>query len=228
MIKIIVPFYNHINDETTESMKRLSPDLYTIQSVQGTYIGDSRDFGVLTESLSATRESNQILNGKYSHFLFVDADMFFNPQDITALVEHDLPVVSGAYCLSTTEKLWCAGKIIDRWIYACHKSSVLSLEQCDFCGGGFLLVKAEVFEKVPRPWFRYIMDYYDVDGEPYSVQWKEDIGFCMHLVKHGYKIMVDFNTVIGHCNKIHRVHDSIDLSHVNLNQGPLINLGRKD
>ncbi|GAI66965.1 unnamed protein product, partial [marine sediment metagenome] len=52
-------------------------------------------------------------------------------------------------------------------------------------GAGFLLVKREVFEKIPYPWFSF-----ERGGE--------DLYFCDKARRHGFEIWADMSVLLGH------------------------------
>jgi len=61
-----------------------------------------------------------------------------------------------------------------------------NLCEVDAVGFGACMIKREVFETVPEPWF--------------TVDWKsgEDIAFCVKAKKHGVRIFIDGQYKLGH------------------------------
>lgn len=53
------------------------------------------------------------------------------------------------------------------------------------CGAGFLLVKRDIFENIPFPWFSFEMG-------------GEDLYFCHKARKHGFQIWADMSVLLGH------------------------------
>lgn len=102
-----------------------------------------------------------------THLMWFDADMSFPPDAITRLLVHDKGIVGANY--STRQRpAKPTGRAVDGTVlYTDHMS--YGLEPCLGLGFGVLLVKADVFDRLPKPWFnggpsadgRYIgEDYY--------------------------------------------------------------------
>jgi hypothetical protein len=67
-----------------------------------------------------------------------------------------------------------------------HKYPRNKLVQCDAVGFGAALIKRQVFEKTPKPWFMS------------TTATGEDIFFCYNAWKAGFKVYMDTSTKIGH------------------------------
>lgn len=61
------------------------------------------------------------------------------------------------------------------------------LQEVDGCGAHFFLVKREVLEAIPYPWFQCTRDSAG-----------EDFDFCRKVKKAGFKIYADFGLYTGH------------------------------
>lgn len=61
-----------------------------------------------------------------------------------------------------------------------------TLFQCDAMGFGAVLIKTELFKKIPKPWFMS------------SSATGEDILFCCKAREHGFKIWCDSTQKLGH------------------------------
>lgn len=134
---------------------------------------------------------DQMLNHPLNptHIFFLDADIVPASDTLVQLLRHRLPIVSGLYrkrlpphepvAFVKTHPLKKGGRGDLRPIST--KGS--RLKQADVVGGGCLLVRREVFEKVKGPWF--------------TSEWRseghlsEDFSFCEKAKKAGYKIVVD-------------------------------------
>lgn len=60
------------------------------------------------------------------------------------------------------------------------------LKQCDAVGFGAVLIKVDLFRKMPMPWFM----------NPFKTG--EDINFCYQAKKHGFETWVDTRVKLGH------------------------------
>lgn len=148
---------------------------------------------------------NKILSEKYQdqfdfdYFLSLDSDIKWTFNDVRQLVKHDLPIVSGAYERKDNKNVLHAGwwkkpGVIGKDMIA----KDAGLQPIDWCGGGFLLIKKEVFEKMACPWFHSrIIEYYK-DGVLCAESTSADIGFCLVLQEHGYKLHIDTCCKVQH------------------------------
>jgi len=59
--------------------------------------------------------------------------------------------------------------------------------EIDGCGLGCILIKREVFEKIPKPWFERTTD-----------RGGEDFDFCRKVQEAGFKIYADLSVMCGH------------------------------
>ena len=119
-----------------------------------------------------------------SHILFVDHDVLARPNTLKKLMEHDKDVVAGVYPMMQNCKLsWClsreetfTGLPIDDLPNNPFKTK--------FIGCGIMLVKMEVFDNLPWPYWKDIF-------MPGRKLVGEDLYFCQLLRKKGYDIWVD-------------------------------------
>jgi hypothetical protein len=58
------------------------------------------------------------------------------------------------------------------------------------CGFGFVLMKVEIFKKMPKPWVRL--------GELVLDEWCDDVGFFNRVRAAGFKIYCDLDIRLGH------------------------------
>lgn len=140
---------------------------------------------------------------KPTHIFFMDADIVPSPDALTRLLSHGLPIVSGLYRrrLPPYEPMAfvkrpppqspSSAKQPHFGVVRRGKGKVLQpismkgprLRNVDVVGAGCLLIRREVFEKVPAPWF--------------TSEWREeghlseDFSFCEKARKVGYRIAVD-------------------------------------
>lgn len=135
---------------------------------------------------------------KTTHVLFVDTDIVpETPTDpnqaIRMLLATNAPIVSGLYRAKQTTGFWHAmwSKIPNVPVeqgYSPIQSWTGNWITVDAIGMGFCLIKREVFEKVPYPWF----------------EWKrkegpsEDFAFCQKAKEAGYEIKVLTDIRLSH------------------------------
>jgi hypothetical protein len=63
-------------------------------------------------------------------------------------------------------------------------------------GTGCMMIKMELFEKLPKPWFKEIDR--GPNGEWVNVHQSDDLYFCDRVVEAGYKLVADGNVICIH------------------------------
>lgn len=140
-------------------------------------------------------------DSKVTHLLWVDTDNIAeSPNDINealkALYQCNVPIVSGLYRAKQREGFsyaaWIDAKLSDRIGFVAIDQWSGNFIKVDTIGFGFCLIKREVFEKMPKPWF------------PWSVPSpSEDFNFCINARKMGYDINVLTDVKIGHIGQLY-------------------------
>lgn len=64
------------------------------------------------------------------------------------------------------------------------------LVECDSVSPGCMLIKRRVFEHMPVPWF--------IPSESYA----QDVEFCRHAQRAGFKVFCDMGVICGHYNEV--------------------------
>lgn len=132
-----------------------------------------------------------------THYMWIDDDQVFDYIHFEKLFKHNLPIISGIYRRATGH-----GKIeqlSDK--FACSLLGGKTLREDDIKdknvpmevhanGFGFMLVKAEVFDKVVTPF------------QPTSDTEWEDFAFAERARKIGYKSYIDPSIIVGHEKKL--------------------------
>lgn len=137
----------------------------------------------------------------FDYFLSLDSDIEFKSTDVQALIDRNLPVISGAYKSRANKGKITAGyfSVYGMPLPETHlNESSIGLIQCDWVGAGFLLIKREVFEKIEYPWFRDEIVKFNYNNIPCAAWVGEDVGFCMQCTKRGFPIFVDTDVKVNH------------------------------
>jgi hypothetical protein len=126
-----------------------------------------------------------------SYLLWVDSDNIpdtpSSPNNALAMLYlRDVPIVSGVYRLK--RKGFPVSYLVD----SAPDMSKEEYFEVKYTGLGFCLVKREVYEKVPPPWFVGS----NVSGVAAGAG--EDTYFCDKVRKYGYKVMVDCRVQLSH------------------------------
>jgi len=131
-----------------------------------------------------------------THILFVDTDNIIEQppdpnQAIRMLIACDAPIGSGLYRAKQKVGFYYA-----TWIKNPQGEGYIPIQawteganwiRVDAIGLGFCLIKREVFEKIPYPWFKW--------DKPSP---SEDFYFCELLREHGYEIRVLTDVRLSH------------------------------
>jgi len=138
-----------------------------------------------------------------THLYFMDSDVVPPPNTLQKLLEHNLPIVAGAYPMRVnTEDAWSFKgdsklKTYGDW-WPRSEPLPKGLIDVTVVGGSTLLIKREVFEKMERPWFKIVYKAIDEEGHAYDEG--EDEYFSRTAIEAGYKIKVDPSIICAHYN----------------------------
>lgn len=119
-----------------------------------------------------------------THLMWIDTDIVFEqPPDpneaIHRLIQCNEPIVSGIYRARQKSGFNYAMCFKHPQGFVPIKEWTGNWLKVDVVGFGCVLVRREVFERIPYPWFLWI------DEHP-----SEDFNFCLKAAEHGYKVMV--------------------------------------
>lgn len=132
------------------------------------------------------------------YIFFVDDDVLPPMNTITKLLAHGKDIVTGLYFsrqephfpqifLKNTE---------DPTKYDCiQEYEKDKLIEVDSCGAGCMLIKADVFKKLKKPYFWYIPAGEDTPRKG------EDFYFCEKAKEAGYKIYADTSIICKHVGR---------------------------
>lgn len=174
-IFIGIPCNRQIKPKTVESLMELQRkhEFKTIVATEGYTIAENRIYLVA-----------QAKKWGADYILFVDDDMVFPSDTLEKLLSHRKEIIgvnshSRMLPLKTTIELYDEGIPDDVF-------------ECKAIGGGVLLVKMEVFEKIDKPFFAF---------ETYNfgmIKMGEDAWFCRQAKNKGYKIWCDPKIEVKH------------------------------
>ena len=115
--------------------------------------------------------------------MWIDDDQVFTYEQFKTLYDHDLDIVSGIYRKS--DDMFACCKLNGETLTTEDKTAD-GISEVMANGFGFMLVKAEVFDRIDKPFEHLNED-----------QW-EDFGFANKARQLGYKVNIDSNVVVGH------------------------------
>jgi hypothetical protein len=185
----------------------------TAKAINETAISKRVDFVFLHQTgASHTQGRNemcQVFGNEQFHksdrILMVDGDIGFEPEDVTALLEDDLPIVSGVYRGIMQERVM---PVVFEWAEVNGKRRLLPIDKepenqvfkASGVGAGFLMLHRDVVNDVyeryghPYPWFAEDVH----DGQGFS----EDLSFCLRAQECGYDIHVDSRVQVAHYKSV--------------------------
>ena len=147
----------------------------------------------------------EFLKSDCTHLLFIDSDTI-PPQDtIDKMLEHDKAVVTALTPIIDHEakkqnngangfyKKWNAVDMNDKFTMP-----NIGLIPIKGCGSSCILIKRSVFEKVPKPWYRFL--YSDDTGK--EIFMGEDTHFIAKCIGVGIKSYADTSIICGHSKPI--------------------------
>ena len=146
---------------------------FDVHFVNGTLIADQR-----------AKLARMALQAGADYALFLDSDMRFPGDLLDCLIARDKDIVACNYATRRLPvKTVAFSDFADlKCIYSHDRTG---LEEVDAIGMGAMLVKTEVFKKLPLPWFNVS---WLPSGQMYV---GEDIYFCKLAQAHGFKVWVD-------------------------------------
>jgi GT2 family glycosyltransferase len=130
-----------------------------------------------------------------SHLLFLDDDVLPPEDAIPRLMAHDLPIVSGLYFKRGAPYVpvawrFARGKRVNDGARGGTEPLLdyrPGLQEVAAVGAGLLLIRREVLENIPEPWFA---THYPVCSE--------DAYFCELARAAGFKVYLDADVKAGH------------------------------
>ena len=141
------------------------------------------------------------LVGNYTHVLFIDSDMYFEPEALVKALKRNTDVLTGLYFKRKDNHEPVLYKAIDQRRFKdngnikYHGFAEIETEldrdyfEVEGCGFGFVLVKTDVLRKMHE---KYISWFEPIPGMG------EDLSFCQRLKDFDIKIMCDTTIELGH------------------------------
>lgn len=147
-------------------------------------------FGCPRIDLAREQLGEEAMAENPDYLLWLDADHTFPPMTLLRLAAHDQPIVGCNYRrrLGTDEVVSSAMNRVNG-VGAPIGAKPDGLEKVDVVGFGVCLIKARVFELMPRPWFSL--------RDP---EVGEDAQFCLRAGEGGLGVYVDhaLSREVGH------------------------------
>lgn len=181
-IAICLPVYDHPKDQFVDCLIALLTGPDAQRHVFSRH--KARGISIVSEAREAATLSAMTANPEA--LLLLDCDQTFPDEVATRLAAHDLPIVGANYRRKQPPNIpvSSATKLVGGTLIPITPVET-GLEEVDAIGLGVCLIRAEVFRKLPRPWF-------GTGGG------SEDAYFCRQAKAAGYSIHVDHAVKAGH------------------------------
>lgn len=176
-IVIGIPTNRLIKSKTANSLLRLiahsKHEYEFIISTRGFNTSENRNY-----------IASQAIKKNCTHLLFIDDDMIFSEDTLDRLLAHDKDIVGGVY----NTKYEIQTPVVEYF----DDKRPTELFKCKAIGTGCLLIKCDVFKKVPQIWFNY---EWNDNG---SVKMSHDWYFCHKARNCGFDIWADPTLEVRH------------------------------
>ena len=139
---------------------------------------------------SRTVLAKEALENNASHLLWLDSDMHFPPSVFETLLSHNKDIVAGQY--STRYSPYQTVAFTDPNNIQKRLNENNGLHRVWAVGMGCMLVNADVYNNLPKPWFDH---EYNKQLDTFS---GEDIYFCNQAMHHGYEVWIDAGIKLAH------------------------------
>lgn len=137
--------------------------------------------------------ARQALERDHTHLMFLDADMTYPRDTIPRLLDWDKPIVSGL-CFKRYPPFNPTLFVGDRYnLTLMDPYPKDTLVRVTATGTACMLIKMEIFEQMPYPWFTFDRSSQN-DNKPVG----EDIGFCYKAADLGFTTWVDTSLKTRH------------------------------
>lgn len=137
----------------------------------------------------------EFLKSDCTHLLFVDADTIPPVSAIDRLLDMDVPIASAITPIISPDEI---GDPVRKWncvgMDDNHVRPGMGVVPVKGAGASCLLIKREVFERMPDPWFRFV--YRDDTGK--STMVSEDIYFVVSALGKGFRTYADTSIICRH------------------------------
>ena len=186
------PYINSDTHLSLMAMKR--PDFIYLETPRGGDIGEKRQAQV-----------EYGMKEGCTHFIFLDADMVYHPNTLVDLFEvlEDADL-AGGLCYRGYPPydplIWHPTE--ERLLKPFKDYKFGDVVDAGSTGCACLLVKRQVFEGLPLPWFTMAVEKVDRDGKEMLLRRGEDTYFTRNATKAGFKLKVMTKYDIGHLREM--------------------------
>ncbi len=160
----------------------------TAESLMNLIAHSQHEYKIIVSTRGYTTAENrnwitaEAVNAGCEYLFMVDDDMIYEPDTLERLLEHDKDIIGGLYYT----KYEVQEPVLE---YLDKKEGLFEVKAM---GGGLLLIKCDVFRKVPQPWYGY------VTNDNGSIKMSNDWFFCYKARDNGFKVWCDSTITAKH------------------------------
>lgn len=193
-LRICVPSNRDQSPLFTASLVALVQN-HCINGVMGAKLEDLRvaiKYGVSNIADARNDFVGEAISQGFTHVLFLDDDMTFPFDLVSALNRWGKPVITTNYCKKDPGRLIYTAIGVDKKVV--DSKGKTGLCQVLRAGTGTMLIELSAISGIPAPWFANVRDSND------NKVITDDYYFCDLLTKHGIPIYIDhkLSHFIGH------------------------------
>lgn len=186
MILVAVPTYENITPECFKAIYELKGDSLIFDYVKGYDCAKARN-----------EIAKKAISGGYEYVLMVDSDIIIPLNTLSYMLENPVDVCFGVYPRKNTKtgetELFKDGSFdfVNRYTIDELKEDRVKVK-----GGGFgcALIRTEVFNNIPYPWFEFI----SYENNTFL---SEDLSFCLKASAR-YQLYADTRVKCGHIGRL--------------------------
>jgi len=170
----------------------------TLESIFGIVNKSPHDLGlnIATRGFTISENRNvlaaQAVRDKYDYLLFIDDDMNFEPDLLDKLLAHQKDIVGVAYHPRFKVDKGTVQRLDKTHIITLKGKESKELFECKAVGTGIMLIKTDIFLKIPQPWFKMKTHKCGLTLQG------EDWYFCYQARKAGFSVWCDPQREVGH------------------------------
>ncbi len=133
------------------------------------------------------------LANDFTHILFIDSDMKFNPDTLEVMLANDVDICGVLYNQRALPLRANIMSLEEKEVKGRHEVVKCEIQkgltEVRWAGTGIMLIKSKVFKNIKAPWFAF-----QYEGEYVG----EDVYFCRKAREAGYKILIDAGVPVRH------------------------------
>lgn len=166
---------------------------YHFISQYSSFVPNAREC-TATDSYGADWDAVMLGGGKFTYekVIWIDSDVSWSIEAFERILKSERQIVSGMVAVGRDGRIGAM-----RLNSEGHPVSLNAMEfllegepvEVDGVGFAFLGIKAGVFEKMSRPWFK--IREIEIEGASYPVMLGEDYSWCVGAKEAGFKIYLD-------------------------------------